>query len=84
MADTAVRVITQAESWKQEVREDVVVRLRELLAMAESGEIKGIAYAATTADNAVITGYSKSENFSALVGGLSNVQFRMLKADTER
>ena len=75
------RVITQTESWKQEVQFDVVERLRDLLTMAESGEIQGIAYAAVTADNCVVTGFTKNDGQSAIIGGLARVQHRMLAGE---
>lgn len=76
-----VRVITQTESWHQEVQTDVVTRLRELLVMAESGEIQGIAYAAATADNCVATGFTKNNAQSAIIGGLERVKHRMLSGE---
>jgi len=73
-----LRVITQTESWKAEVKVDVVERLRELLAAAEAGEIQGIAFSATTIDDCVITGFSKNTNQAAIIGGLERVKHRML------
>jgi len=75
------RVITQTESWKQEVQTDVVERLRDLLSMAESGEIQGIAYAAAGIDNTVITGFTKNNAQTAIIGGLARVQHRMLSGE---
>jgi len=77
----ALRLITQTESWKQEVQVDVVTRLRELLAMAEAGEIQGIAYAAATTDNMVATGFTKNNAQSAIIGGLERVKHRMLSGE---
>ena len=76
-----LRVITQTESWAQEVQADVVSTLRELLARAEAGEIQGIAYAANCADNLVLTGFSKRNNQSAIIGGLERVKHRMLAGE---
>lgn len=76
-----LRVITQAESWQLEVQADVVERLRELLAMAESGELRGLAYSGATADNMVVTGFTKNNAQSAIIGGLARVQHRMLAAE---
>jgi len=76
-----LRIITQTESWKQEVQSDVVVRIRELLAMAEAGEIQGIAYAAAGIDNTIITGFTKNNAQTAIIGGLARVQHRMLAGE---
>lgn len=76
-----LRVITQTESWKSEVRTDVVERLRELLAMAESGELQGFAYAAACVDGMTATGFTKNDNQSAIIGGLARVQHRMLASE---
>lgn len=76
-----LRVITQTESWKQEVQADVVERLAELLEMARSGELQGIAYAAVSTDNMVVTGFTKNNNQSAIIGGLARVQHRMIAGE---
>lgn len=76
-----VRVITQPESWAQEVRSDVVRALEELLERAKSGEIQGLAYACATIDNCVSTGFTKSNAHSAILGGLERVKFRMLSGE---
>lgn len=76
-----LRVITQTESWKAEVQQDVVERLRELLAQAEAGEIQGIAYAAVTLDNMIATGFTKNNAQSAIIGGLERVKHRMLSGE---
>lgn len=73
-----LRVITQEESWRGQVKADVVERLRELLAMAESGELQGIAYAAIGSDGMVITGCSKNVNQMAIVGGLERIKYRLV------
>lgn len=73
-----VRVITKTESWATAVQSDVVERLREVLAMAESGEIQGFAYSALCVDGQVATGYTKTSDHSAIIGGLSIVQHRMI------
>lgn len=76
-----LRVITQTESWAQEVQTDVVCCLRELLAQAESGEIQGIAYSCATLDNMVATGFTKNNAQSAIIGGLERVKHRMLAGE---
>jgi hypothetical protein len=76
-----LRVITQTESWAQEVQTDVVTRLRELLAQAEAGELQGIAYSAATADNMIATGFTKNNAQSAIIGGLERVKHRMLAGE---
>ncbi len=76
-----LRVITQEESWRGQVKADVVERLRELLAMAESGELQGIAYAALAADGMIVTGCSKSDDQMAIVGGLERIKYRMLAGE---
>lgn len=73
-----VRVITQTESWRQEVQRDVIETLERLLEQAHSGELQGIAYAGVTADNCVVTGFSKDNGRSAIIGGLERVKHRML------
>jgi len=78
---TPLKVITQTESWRQEVQDDVVDRLRELLAKAEAGEIQGIAYAAATIDNCISTGFTKNNAQSAIIGGLERVKHRMLAGE---
>lgn len=78
-----LRVITQTESWAQEVQTDVVTRLRELLAQAESGELQGIAYAAACADNMIATGFTKNNAQSAIIGGLERVKHRMLAGELD-
>jgi hypothetical protein len=76
-----LRVITQTESWRQEVQDDVVMRLRSLLEQAEAGEIQGIAYAASTVDGMVQTGFTKNNAQSAILGGLARVQHRMIAGE---
>ena len=76
-----LRLITQTESWAQEVQADVVESLRTLLAQAEAGEIQGIAYACASTDNAVITGFTKNNAQSAIIGGLERVKRRMLSGE---
>jgi len=76
-----LRIITQPESWKQEVRADVVTRLRELLEMAESGELQGIAYAGSCMDGMTVTGFTKNNAQSAILGGLARVQHHMLASE---
>jgi hypothetical protein len=78
-----LRVITQTESWAQEVQADVVDRLRMLLSMAESGEIQGIAYSAAGADNSIFTGFTKNNSQSAVIGGLERVKHRMLNGELD-
>lgn len=80
---TPLRVITQTESWKQEVQADVVGRLEELLALAKEGEIQGIAYSAACIDNAVRAGFTKSSAHNAIIGGLERVKFMMLNGELE-
>jgi hypothetical protein len=80
MADP-YRLITQPESWKSEVQEDVVSRLRTLLEKAESGELQGIAYAAVTIDRCVMTGFTKNDDQSGIIGGLARVQHRMIAGE---
>ncbi|KQS79036.1 hypothetical protein ASG25_10645 [Rhizobium sp. Leaf384] len=75
------RLITQPESWKSEVQNDVVTRLRELLEMAESGELQGIAYSASTVDGCVMTGFTKSADQNGIIGGLARVQYRMIAGE---
>jgi diketogulonate reductase-like aldo/keto reductase len=74
-----LRVITQTESWSQEVQVDVVERLSELLKMAKAGEIQGIAYSALNADGSVSFGYTKTSDQNAILGGLVRVQYRMVE-----
>lgn len=81
MSSDPFRVITQAESWKQAVQTDVVERLEELLEMAKSGEITGIAYSSSCADGMTLTGYTKTENRLQIVGGLELVKYRMISDD---
>lgn len=76
-----LRVITQTESWKQEVQADVVERLTELLEAAKAGEIQGIAYSAVTVDGMVATGFTKNAHQSAIIGGLVRVQHRMIAGE---
>lgn len=73
-----LKVITQPESWRQEIREDVVSHLRGLLDRAEAGEIQGIAYSCASVDNCVVTGFTKNDAQSAIIGGLERVKHRML------
>lgn len=73
-----LRVITQTESWANEVKLDVIEHLEYLLDKAKTGEILGIAYAANTSDNMVITGSTKSVEQLKIVGGLERIKHRMI------
>lgn len=81
MAAAPLKLITQPESWRQEVAIDVVERLKELLAQAEAGELQGFAYAAATIDNCIATGFTKNDAQSAIIGGLERVKHRMLAGE---
>lgn len=76
-----MKVITQTESWRSEVNEDVVSTLRALLERAEAGELQGIAYSIATVDNCVVTGVTKNDAQSAIIGGLERIKFRMLRGE---
>lgn len=76
-----LRVITQTESWSKEVQTDVVARLSELLEMAKSGEIQGIAYSCALIDGCTATGFTKNNAQSAIIGGLERVKHRMLAGE---
>ncbi len=76
-----LRLITQTESWKAEVKDDVVETLLTLLERARSGEIQGLAYSAATIDSAVLTGFTKSDGHNVILGGLARVQHAMLASE---
>lgn len=75
-----LKVITQTESWAQEVQTDLIKQLNHLLTLAHSGELQGLAYAGITIDDCTITGFSKNQNQAMLIGGLERVKFKMLSA----
>lgn len=75
------QLVTQPESWRQEVSDDVVQALRRLLERAEAGELQGVAYSCITIDGCVVTGFTKSADQSATIGGLERVKFRMLSGE---
>lgn len=81
MSNNTLRVITQTESWAQEVRQDVVETLELLLAQAKSGKLLGVAYSGVTADGMVVTGYTKTTGLNATIGGLERVKHHMLQAE---
>jgi hypothetical protein len=76
-----LKVITQTESWQQEVKEDVVAMIKRLLQCAEAGEIQGLAYAAVTIDGCTLDAFSKSANHAILIAGLERVKFRLLSQE---
>lgn len=76
-----LKVITQQESWAEEVRQDVVERLEYLIECARSGELQGFVLVGLTADNMVITATTKNGDQAKLIGGIERVKFRMLSAE---
>lgn len=75
------KVITQKESWAQEVQQDVVVRLRSLLEQAESGDIQGFAFVGVCLDGTVLTCATKNDDQCKIIGGMERMKFRMLKSE---
>lgn len=76
-----LKLITQPESWKQEVKEDVVCQLRDLLSKAETGELQGFIFVGLTIDRCVITAATKNSDQAGLIGGLERVKHRMLASE---
>jgi len=79
MAEQPLRVITQTESWKQEVQADAVRLLEEWLAMAKSGELQGVALAGVRIGERQMTAFSKSENRNILIAGMTQCTYRMCR-----
>lgn len=63
--------------------EDVIDRLRHVLAQAERGEVVGVGIAYTYEDGAIGTTYSSTTNHGVLAGAMATLQFRYLKAHNE-
>lgn len=80
MAET-FKVITQKESWAQEVKQDVVDQLRLLLEQAESGDIQGFAFVGVCLDGTVLTCSTKNDDQCKIIGGMERIKYRMLKAE---
>lgn len=74
-------LITRAESWHNEVCEDVVKTLETMLERAKTGELQGVAIAATTIDGATVTTYSKMDRTGLLLGALARLQHRIIAAE---
>lgn len=73
-----LKVITQKESWAEEVKQDVIERLEYFLECAKSGELQGFVMVGLTADNMVITCATKNDDQTKLIGGLERIKHRML------
>jgi hypothetical protein len=73
-----LKVVTKQESWLEYVRTDVINMLEDLLARAKTGEITGIAVAATNADGSTTQMWSPMDDkdFQTL---LKEVKFRLLQ-----
>lgn len=80
MAET-LKLITQEQSWLNEVQADVVERLRTLLEKAEAGEIQGFAFAGLSVDGMTITCATKNDNQAMLIGAIERVKYRMLASE---
>ena len=76
-----LKLITQSESWKQEVQTDVVETLKRALAAAESGELTGVAIAATTKDACTWTTFSKRAAGGLMLGAVARLNFRLIAID---
>lgn len=76
-----LKLITQAQSWRSEVQEDVVDTLRKALARAEAGEINGVAIAATCVDGCTWTTFSKRDKGGLLLGAMARLNYRLIEID---
>lgn len=79
MTDKILRVISQEESWRNEVHADVVETLETLLEEAKEGRIIGLAYATLEADSATFNGSTRTTNLPALIGSLERCKYRMMQ-----
>lgn len=76
MADTAIRLVPNTTF----IDEDVVGILERALERAKAGDFGGLALVAITRDGGHFSSFSKSEDRMKLIGALSFVQFRQMRA----
>ncbi len=67
-------------SREAEVNQDVVRILENTLKLAKEGEFDGIALAASRRNGGTHTHFSRSTNMTALVAGVSALQYDMLRS----
>lgn len=60
-----------------EVVESVVMRLEEILQDARAGKISAVAIAAVETGGATISVWSQTDNFGALLGAVSRLEYRL-------
>lgn len=64
-------------NWPKEVQDDVNRVLINAVKRVERGEIVGIAIAEVRTNGEIATSYSKSENWPALCGAVSTLNYRV-------
>ena len=63
------------------VENDIVERLEHFLQRAKAGELKGMALAYVTTDDAIGTSWSRSEAAGTLMGAVALLQHRLCRDD---
>lgn len=76
MADHVLRMVTPATM----IDDDIVSLLERTLERAKAGEFGGLALVAITRDGGHFSSFSGSEDRMKLIGALSFVQFRQMRA----
>lgn len=69
-----LKVVTQRDSWLQEVDQNVIETLESMLERARAGELTGVAICATTKDNCTVTSYSKLDRTAMMLGAVTRLQ----------
>lgn len=73
-----LKVLTQQESWLQEVDASIVQMLEDVLARAKQGEFTGMALSFTCKDGSTFGTYSKMDHQGLIIAGLERLKFGML------
>jgi hypothetical protein len=81
----ALKIVTQTESWKKEIDENIIKILEDHLAKAKAGEFDGLAVIFSTKDNMCGHAYSNMMSRNDIIGVCERLKHAILTSmDNER
>lgn len=78
-----LRVVTREEEWRKDVQRSVIETIEEVLEMAKSGEIDGIAFAATLKTGDTFSNWSRRNQTPLLNGAIAILQHRLITSSSQ-
>lgn len=70
--------VVPIQTFKSEVRQQVIDHLEAVLARAREGEVTSVAIAATLPDGRSYTGFSESEHVQVLLGAVRILEHKII------